>query len=540
MTTPVYFLIAAVLHATIPVVILVLGDNALNNAISVTGTIIVISVFVTVFYAGRASVRAALKDIWLVLYAALSALGYFGFLYLFAVSKSVANPIYALVIVESWPIFTAILFPLVRIGRTSRLSLFEYIVGALALTGLVLVSGPAGSQGTFLDVDLAGIMAPVLAMLAMALAATMKALHVQRAKRTYGIGPVLSYFLLYLPIAPVLPFLLLGHDGGTSFALTAETLLLPAVITLLSIGNAVAFSYGTLKISRSTDLYIWFFTPVFSTLFFCLFTATLLTPLEAAGIGVIVGCNLLASLETEKRYGYRYGVAGLMVTGVICITLQPLAMTQYYDTLAVLVIFVTITLAFLLERVSTRAGQEATLYSTAYTRAMALGDKRLRTALQAIITERAPSRLKRKARRITALTDDAQIVEPVALICASRLRGLSVSNLFSIAFGLFAASVIAVTSRPVGWQHDLFAFCFIPSLLYGFFYLVDLNAQRFTLPYYAYDHGDGTRISFTFDKAAHLKQNSIWSIILILFLSLCFLYGFAMKHSVDAPYLLTF
>ena len=316
--------------------------------------------------------------------------------------------------------------------------------------------------------------------------------------------------------------------------------MLPAIITLLSIGNAVAFSFGTLKISRSTDLYIWFFTPVFSTLFFCLFTATLLTPLEAAGIGVIVGCNLLASLETEKRYGYRYGVAGLMVTGVICIVLQPLEMAAFYDTLAVLVIFVTITLAFLLERVSTRAAQEAELYSRAYTRALNMGDRPLRDALQKIITERDPYRLKRRARRLSALTDDDRIVEPVALLCASRLRGLSVSNLFSIAFGLFAASVIAVSSRPVGWQHDLFAFCFVPSLLYGFFYLVDLNAQRFTLPYYAYDHGDGTRISFAFDKAAHLKQNSIWSIILILFLSLCFLYGFAVKHGLDAPYLVAF
>ena len=201
MTTPVYFLIAAVLHATIPVVILILGDNALNNAISVTGSIIVISIMVTLVYFRRANVRAALKDVWLVVYAALSALGYFGFLYLFAVSKSVANPIYALVIVESWPIFTAVLFPLVHIGRTRRLSLFEYIVGALALTGLVLVSEPAASQEDFLDVDLAGITAPLLAMLAMALAATMKALHVQRAKRTYGIGPVLSYFLLYIPVA---------------------------------------------------------------------------------------------------------------------------------------------------------------------------------------------------------------------------------------------------------------------------------------------------------------------------------------------------
>lgn len=418
------------------------------------------------------------------------------------------------------------------------MSPFDYAVGAFALFGLMLVAGPTLGGDTGTETGFAGIALPIMAMLAMAFGSAFKAVYVQHAKERHGIGPVLSFFLMYAQVLPLVPLMLVFLEMPDAAFSTGSAWLAPVLIFVINVASAIAFSYGTLKISRSTDLFIWFFTPVFSTLFFCLFTGQLLTPLEAAGIGVIVGCNLLASLETEKRWGYRYGVAGLMLTGVLCIVLEPLGMADYYDTLAVLVIFVTITLAFLLERVSTRSGQEAALYSSAYTRAMAQDAPALRVALQEIITERIPYKLKRKARRLSALTDDLQVLEPVALICASRVRGLSVSNLFSVAFGLFAASVIAVSSRPVGWQHDLFVFCFVPSILYGFFYLVDLNAQRFTLPYYAYGTAGAMRMSFSFDKASQMRQNSVWSVILILFLSVCFIYGFAVKHSLGVPYLL--
>lgn len=545
MNTPAYFLISSMLYALIPVVIFLTGESPLNDALLVTLLTVAASVLVALRFLPQKGLRAALLDPWLLGFSLLNLAGFFGFLVLMAQAKTVSNPIFALVAAEAWPIFSAMLFPLFRIGRTRSMSLFDYAVGAFALFGLLLVAGPSLGKGLGVEGGLPGIVLPILAMLAMAFGSAFKAVYVQRAKERHAIGPILSFFLMYAQILPLVPLMLFFLDMPAAPLSAESAWRAPALIFVINVASAIAFSFGTLKISRSTDLYIWFFTPVFSTLFFCLFTASLLTPLEAAGIGVIVGCNLLASLETEKRWGYRYGVAGLMVAGVICILLQPLAMEDYYDTLAVLVIFVTITLAFLLERVSTRSGQEATLYSSAYTRALALGNPALRRALQELITERNPYSLKRKARRISAMSSDSQIIEPVALICASRVRGLSVSNLFSIAFGLFAASVIAVSSRPIGWQHDLFTFCFVPSILYGFFYLVDLNAQRFTLPYYAYGAGAGAgagaefRISFSFDKASQMRQNSVWSIILILFLSVCFIYGFVVKHSLGAPYLLS-
>ncbi|MBN2759689.1 MAG: hypothetical protein JXQ79_04250 [Rhodobacteraceae bacterium] len=539
MTTPTYFLLSSMLYALIPVVIFLTGESPLNDALLVTLLTVTTSGFVALRFVGQHNVRKALFDPWLLGYSVLNLAGFFGFMVLMAQAKTVSNPIFALVAAEAWPIFSAVLFPLFRIGRTRPLSPFDYAVGGFALFGLILVAGPSLGAGSDIDVGLEGIALPILAMLAMAFGSAFKAVYVQRAKHCHGVGPVLSFFLMYAQIVPLLPLMPVFLDMPGAALTIDSAWLAPALIFVINVASAIAFSFGTLKISRSTDLFIWFFTPVFSTLFFCLFTATLLTPLEAAGIGVIVGCNLLASLETEKRWGYRYGVAGLMVTGVLCIVLHPMEMAHYYDTLAVLVIFVTITLAFLLERVSTRSGQEAALYSSAYTRAMHLDAPALRLVLQEIIIERNPYILKRKARHLSGLTDDMDVLEPVALICASRVRGLSVSNLFSVAFGLFAASVIAVTSRPVGWQHDVFVFCFVPSILYGFFYLVDLNAQRFTLPYYAYDVDGSKRISFSFDKASQMRQNSVWSIILILFLSVCFIYGFAVKHSLGAPYLVT-
>jgi drug/metabolite transporter (DMT)-like permease len=507
-----------------PVLILLYGSNATQDTLFVLLIMTYMSTVLGLNNFTKAKYRHAVMSPRLFLISAFSNASFLGFIFFTTLSIRNGSPFFNLIIIEAWPIFTAILFPLFAIGRTEKLGMFEYLLAALAIFGVSLVSKESVQNVLSRNVSAESLIYPFVAMLLMGLSSTLKARYVQEAKQRFGLNPFQSFFSMYTQFLPF-TLVFLPH-AITIEGLSTDSISLALAIAVVNIFSAITFSFGTLRIKRSTDLFIWFFTPIFSIFYFSLIESRLPSSLQLAGVAVIITCNLLASLDTKQRIAYRAGVIALSVTGSICIIVPSSEMKNYYDAITVLGIFSTIILAFLLERTSQRAYLEVELFSKIYLNLLRNGRAGDTILLEKAFASRSELQFKKIIRRIPFNSSTLDTVHDVGMLAGSRRVGIKISNLFSLSVCIVAIGVLCTTSRPEGWQHDLVALAFVPSIFYGLFYIIDLDRQRYQIPYELYSCDNTLRATIPNRLSQATFQQNVWSTILILFLLLTFTLSF--------------
>jgi hypothetical protein len=461
----------------------------------------------------------------------LNQVGFLGFVYAVSASRGVSDPIYTLVIIESWPLIVALAYPIFKIRKVEKLSASTVVISTLAIVGVWLIAWPQLQQSVDSASSGAGAMGliwPILGMLGIALGSLYKAKYVEVAMRRHKVGAVASFFTIYTHILPF-AVIYLAYVGVNSEAVSIQSFGGTGLaIAGMNAVSAILFSFGTLRLRNTSDLFIWFFAPVFSVGFYCLFNGALPNAYETAGISLIVGSNLLISLKSDDRIGYRLGVLSMMVAGTICVFPSIAPMTEFYDALAVLAIFVSITLAFMLERVAARTAYELDMFETAKSSIPIEGNGAEQVErICKMQSERSPVKLRRDYRKLLRMGASEEVLKLVRDGCTSRSRGLSLTNLFSVVATSVAILILAAVGRPLGWQHDFMVFLFVPSLVYAVGYMVDLNNSRFlsySEPRKGYLDFSPTQIRRRFGV-----RNQLWSVVLIIFLVANFLLGFLAK-----------
>jgi hypothetical protein len=418
-----------------------------------------------------------------------------------------------------------------KIGLSRRIDPGSIVVGCLAVFGIALIGRTElENQTAAAAPNLLGFAVPVLAMLSMTVSTMAKAKYVDMAQKNHDVGPFNSFFLMYFQALPFLPLMLwpLLRNGyaGDDVAFASDL-----SIVVLNIASAILFSYGTLWLRDNRDWFVWFFAPVFSVAFYCLYQARMPEPFETVGIGLIVGSNLLLSLNTNNRLSYKYAVICLMIIGAFC-SFQPIApFDQYYDTLAVLSIFVSVTLSFMLSRVAGRAEHEVGLFQQAINSAAGHPSApQIIATLTRFQNSSEPVHTARLHRTLIRMRAPDDVLNLTRQIGVSRSRGMEISNLFSLTTAIVAIVVIVLVGRPVGWQHDFFALMFAPSVVYAYFYLLDLDRSRNEAEIKTLKTRDGGLFTTFGRKRNRLNsRNTRWSIVLIVFLIMNFLVAFTAK-----------
>lgn len=527
-----FFLLSALLYAAIPFVVLI-SDAPSENIVE---TLFLATVAFCALLSPASlrfnlqQLRQVVFDKELIFLAIKNQIGFLGFVYAVSASRGVSDPIYTLVIIESWPLIVALAYPFFKIRTVKILSPSTVVISMLAICGIWLIAWPQLQQSV--DSTTRGVMGlvwPVLGMLGIALGSLYKAKYVEVAMQRYKVGAVASFFTIYVHILPFaliyVAYVGLGTDAISLQSFGATGLAIAAMNAV----SAILFSFGTLRLRNTSDLFIWFFAPVFSVAFYCIFNGTLPNAHETAGISLIVGSNLLISLKSDDRIGYRLGVLSMMVAGTVCVFPSIAPMSDYYDALAVLAIFVTITLAFMLERVAARTAFELNIFETAksLTPLTDTGTAQIRR-ISKMQAERSPVRLRRDYRKLVRSGAKDDVLTLVREACTSRSRGLNLTNLFSVVATSVAILILAAVGRPVGWQHDFMVFLFVPSLVYALGYMVDLNNSRFLS--YSEPRKDYLDFAPTQIRRRFGVRNQLWSVVLIIFLVANFLLGFVAKE----------
>ena len=137
-----FFLFSALLYAAIPFVVLVSKAPTGNIVESLFLTTVCFSVLFCLKFLFDKARRAALFDKELFFLSILNLAGFLGFVFAVSVSRGVSDPIYTLVIIESWPLIAALAYPFFIIRSVKMLSPSTLIVSFLALFGVWLIAFP--------------------------------------------------------------------------------------------------------------------------------------------------------------------------------------------------------------------------------------------------------------------------------------------------------------------------------------------------------------------------------------------------------------
>ncbi|MEM9726601.1 MAG: hypothetical protein AAF909_14225 [Pseudomonadota bacterium] len=487
------------------------------------------------------------KDRPLVALAVFQYLLYVGSVVALGAAFQEGRSISAVLLYESWPILLAVIFPLFVSRDIARLSGTDVLLLGVGMVGVGFIvygylqtpSPDAGAAGQGQPGNLTGLWYALLALVLLAVSTALKARYVRLAAERHGVGAFLSFAYMQMAAIPVaLPLLLVPSaagdffsalGGARPFAEYSPTLALVAINVL----SAILFSYGSLKMRFASENLIWFLTPIFTLILFFLILGVTPKRYEYVGAMLVLCANILTHFKLENTASFAAAYLGFVGFGVLCIYVDGVGADNYFEMLSVLVIFFSILLSAIFQRLTERR-KETHAAALAVLDALEEADAAARAPVSAVLASRSPSAL-HEAYQAAAAALEAPSREranapstrtlrgAVERYALARRFGLGVSEVFILLKLGAVAMFCAVYLRGADWWHDLFAFSFAASVLFAlaitFQYARDAALPIFRLEPTA--PGDDPTPRLITEPGPAARERVIWVILLSAIVYTC-------------------
>ncbi len=529
-------LLSAIVYAAIPVVLSELDTELVSSfPVVMIGLKVLIALPVVLTRFGWTKLLQSLRD-WEVFWLASTQALFFVLSLLFlALSLSMIDVPVAIVIAETWPIPAAIAMGVIMSDQLKRLTFSELIWGTIAFVGVILVLDLPGdidqiSRGTWTGAALA-----LASAATMGLSAALKARAVRRMKSTYQIGPFLSYFLLQFFFLPALPLFLayqyfFAADSAVNqlpLDVFLASLPLVSLIVFLNFTSSVLYSFATLKLERTSDGFVWFFTPAFSLLLFSIYTGQALKAHELIGLTFILSSNLLLTIAADTSRSFKALILTTLGTGSVCYFMQPVYdSTNYFDAIAILSIFFVVILSEGWRQIASHSDrEEALLLDINHEMQKVAPD--LHTSFDRLVNQTHPTFFKRNyhALRRTALQRDLKNL-PLLLdrLAHARNRSVQLGKFVSLSACVIATAAIGLLARPDGWLTSIFITVYLPSMVFSLFILIEGHLGNHTLRFRA-SPAMPSEIIVRILAGRAPRDSVIWSLLLSGFIILTYAYA---------------
>lgn len=359
MSAKYYILVSALLYALVPVSISLVGGG--SGVLFGFDINLVLFLFGAVFLAlNPKKLRALLASPRrnpIVVLGTINALALAGSLYCAYLSLA-AEQIASTVILEIWPIFVALLLPLLSGGQVRRPDPFKLVVILISLVGFLTLASATPPQDWARYAFSPGAPFALASAALMALSVCVK-FHLVRLltgenHSATDIQLVLQVFYL-VPSAIFLPLALASGQfasagpAGVLFAAGA------AILVFLSSALYNAFLDRT---ADATDQIVWFFSPVLASVLFIVLGMDQLSSATIIGMTMIVTCNVVLNFPPEEGVAYRFSVIFLVAAGYYCTFVPGLDHEHYYDVVGLASVFYVVLATLNLETGAQRAERE--------------------------------------------------------------------------------------------------------------------------------------------------------------------------------------
>ncbi len=544
-----YFMIAvsALLSAFIPIVIAFSsGSNPLLIAFSVKVYTVAFS-FLYLLVFGRHKIDAiyrAMMDASVARQSFIQALLFVTSIVTYSKSIQSGRLASSVVIMESWPIVTALIIAPMLSQRIIPLNYNSLIPAALCLGGVFFIVYADGAPGVF---NMASIYWALASMVSMAFCVAIKAKAVDLCDKEHGLGPVDSFVVLQIFAVPIVVVsaipLVVGNAGmwNELFGQTPDFLrdsLLFGGIGIINSLAAISYSYGTLKLKAADSLFVWYFSPAVTIVAAFFILNTVPNTYEFLAIAFIISGNLLLALRADNSFSYRYSLLVLMATGALCVLVEPAGSPYYFDLLAVLCIFVTILLSFLIDKASSRLERENQLLISLYlffneNKVLRESDRsrflhvldNMRRAKSHYGIRKSYIRMVNRLRKLGL--EDTALFSDLLNYVDSKVRGVSFGQLVGMSGAILCLFALSIGLRPDAWYVALFVTVFNASVSFAYFSIFDFQSDRYAQSFRRTNNFRGKRYLFRRIYTISIEPGKgVASMIVVLFVVACLVLAF--------------
>ena len=305
-----YYLYSAAVYAFLPVLIALsgLGENTKLNTAAICAGLVLQSVVYYIWRkkeVARAKEATSKRPVFILSLCVINAVAYaLSVVFLIAAMHDSNAKISTVIIVESWPIFNAVLLPFILKSKQSKAGVYELSLFVMALIGLVILAydNTSGKQVEFDMFTLAqqDIYAG-LSLVFMVLSTLAKAKCTEYLQEVSSLSAYAAQFLFQtFYIIPCVALALYGLNTTDNVAAYAATLAqnahwILAVCSAVWLTSAL-YTLANISQSSSTDHLVWFFAPIITALIMVVLQLDTLTENAVLGGILIVASNLFLPL----------------------------------------------------------------------------------------------------------------------------------------------------------------------------------------------------------------------------------------------------
>ncbi len=525
--------LSAMFYAAIPVIVS-LGSPALKNTLPTLLPLLSGLLSLPVFLSAplRRAVMQIMRSTRLLVFFLGNGITLVASLLFLALAIELSNAPTAILIVESWPLFTALILAPLLAGQVRKLNAGEAFWGAVAVLGVGLALKPEGAMTDLVRDNWLGVVMALISAMMMGAAVGFKAWCTRYLKHEHGINPLGGYFVMQLYYLPVtllaLPLLLMNLPDERPVSLAAIVTGwdagLIALVVAVNIASGVLFSYATLRMRNASDTYLWFFAPAIAFGLYALFGPTNLRAEELLGLSFVVSANLISAIRKDTSLSFRALIVALLAIGTWCF-LAPVnsGFAYYFEALGVLSIFFVILLSFALDWLQRQ--RETLQQHMIELRAMiAALPQPLRTQGEDYLTRmdhaEHPSLYRRAYHlmaRMLAQHGAEDTAAKLGSAVAIRRHDLRIGYFVALGAILMASLVIGLGARSDGWVHDFFATIYLSAMVFVFCFLIESMAAR-NAPVYRRKPTLAGVPEIDLPPGRRLDVSSFWTLVLSLFL----------------------
>ena len=447
----------------------------------------------------------------------------------------------ATVMYEIWPIIAMYITPLLIAKGWDKISTKDLAFSFLAFLGAAFLIYPEASGGAasfFTDLErLRYAFLPLLGGVFMAISSVMK-LRVSHLLRNEE-HPVASLLLVqvFVSVGVILvsiPFMAFWPDKQSVYTFDNIAAVLFIGLFISTLGT-VTYTLAVLRSAKSNIVVLWYLMPIFSVIWLWLAGQSQITPYIVLGSVFIITSNLVITVRADRSLSYTAAVLMMLVCGVYAYFVEGLALDDYYQAISVPIVFYTILVAFMMDRLirSDKLEEARAIEVINYIDGCA---NELRESagfyidhVVAIVSTNNAATVNRHYRIVRNADEPALagIYNQFDELTTSKLQGTSFAEMFIL---LLVGTLIVVTSmvfRPADIVGDSFSVVLSLTVMFIFFTVFDLQNQR--RKFYLERESNGHR-SISSKVIGNMAGEQAISAVLIVMIMAAFLCLLAFKR----------
>lgn len=402
-------------------------------------------------------------------------------------SKAAATVMY-----EIWPIIAIYLAPILVAKKWQKVSPKELAFSVLAFVGvafLIYADIPHNEAELFQNLKTVGhVFMPLLGGIFMAISSVMKlrVSHMLRHEK-YPLSSLLFVqVLVSLGVVLVtLPLMLWWPDQKSVFTRENVAAMIGIGFFISTLGTA-AYTIAVLRSPNTNIIVMWYLMPIFSVLWLWAAGQAPLTPNIVLGSVFIITANLVMTVKADHSLSYTAAILTMLGSGVYAYFVEGLSMNDYYQAVSVPIVFFTILVAFMMDRLI-RSDKLEEMKAVAIINFIEAHAKQLKNSSEVYIAHVYGMVLNNKLRKVDAhyqalRNADEPILSAVYNdldeLVTSKVNGTSFAEFFLLSLIGGLTVVCSTVFRPTDIVGDLFSIVLSLTVTFIFFNVIDLQKER--------------------------------------------------------------